>query len=131
MVVEIPAEYEIGPEIGRGGSASCIDASRRRPARRLPSSPSRRPSSLTLLTASASSGRPRVPRLPHATQVHAVYEDEAWLHAVELCPGLDLFDRISRRVAHRGIKPDNVLYDERGHLKLVDLGSAECFEDGW
>ena len=31
-------------------------------------------------------------------QVHVVYEDEVWLHMVmELCPRLDLFDRISRR----------------------------------
>ncbi|CAL9077707.1 unnamed protein product [Musa acuminata var. zebrina] len=93
---------------------------------------------------------------PHAVQIHAAYEDEAWVHlVVELLDGPDLCDRIAARggtpfaepeaaalvaslaeavaachrggVAHRDVKPDNVLFDARGRLKLADFGSAECF----
>ncbi|KAG1355243.1 putative Calcium-dependent protein kinase 20 [Cocos nucifera] len=33
-------------------------------------------------------------------------------------------------VAHRDIKPDNVLFDEGGGLKLADFELAKCFGDG-
>ena len=103
------------------------------------------------LTQVAAAGNPSV------VNIHAVYEDEDSIHLVlDLCTGPDLFDRISasvplpepeaaailtplmeaiaichrRGIAHRDIKPDNVLYDDQDRLKLVDFGSAEVFGDG-
>ncbi|KAG6495073.1 hypothetical protein ZIOFF_042864 [Zingiber officinale] len=95
---------------------------------------------------------------PYVVQIHAAYEDGEWAHLVlDLLDAPDLCDRIAARggtpfsepeaavmvghlaeavaechrrgVAHRDVKPDNVLFDAVGRLKLADFGSAECFVD--
>ncbi|XP_061366383.1 phosphoenolpyruvate carboxylase kinase 1-like [Gastrolobium bilobum] len=93
---------------------------------------------------------------PNIVQVFDAFEDTDFLSIViDLCEPLTLFDRIADGplpepqaaffmkqlleavahchrvgIAHRDIKPDNLLFDSRNNLKVADFGSAEWFGDG-
>ncbi|KAM0882222.1 hypothetical protein ACQ4PT_032440 [Festuca glaucescens] len=105
---------------------------------------------------------------PGVVQVHAVYEDDSWTHTVmDLCSGPDLLDWVRRRrgapvpepvaadivaqvaqalalchqrgVAHRDIKPDNIVLDDvedddggdvSPRARLADFGSAAWIGGG-
>lgn len=89
---------------------------------------------------------------PHIVNLHVLYEDDTCLHMVlDLCYESDLHKRVMPEpeaasvmfqlmqavahchrtgVAHRDIKPDNILFDDENRLKLADLGSAEVFKEG-
>ncbi|KAF7086751.1 hypothetical protein CFC21_090010, partial [Triticum aestivum] len=99
------------------------------------------------------------PCSPHLVALHAAFDDADAVHlVVDLCTGGDLLSLLSARggrlpereaaglavqlasalaachrrgVAHRDVKPDNLLFDAAtGALKLADFGSAEWFGDG-
>ncbi|KAH0634251.1 hypothetical protein KY284_037037 [Solanum tuberosum] len=94
---------------------------------------------------------------PHIVRIVDVCEDDTYLDIVlELCNSSDLFQRLSTQrvfsesdaiavmvplmeaiahchrlgVAHRDIKPDNILFNDWNDLKLADFGSAQCFCEG-
>ncbi|XP_055811943.1 phosphoenolpyruvate carboxylase kinase 1-like [Solanum dulcamara] len=94
---------------------------------------------------------------PHIVRIADFYEDDTYLDIVlELCNSSDLFQRLTSQrvfsesdaiavmvplmeaiahchrlgVAHRDIKPDNILFNDWNYLKLADFGSAQCFRDG-
>ena len=52
-----------------------------------------------------------------------IKEDEARLYFIELCLGIDYLHR--RNIIYRDIKPENILLDLDGHLKIADFGLAK------
>lgn len=91
---------------------------------------------------------------PNICQLHDVYDTTNYLHLVmELCDGGMLFTDIAKRhhyfesdaataakalfeavkylhnqgVAHRDIKPQNILLDKHGTMKLADFGFSKVF----
>ncbi|KAF7848819.1 hypothetical protein BT93_L1536 [Corymbia citriodora subsp. variegata] len=98
-----------------------------------------------------------LPPHPNLLRIHNAYEDSSHLHLIlDLCDSPDLhravvsagplpeaeaariIAQLMRAVAHchrhgvihRDIKPDNILFDSRGLLRLADFGSAEVIGGG-
>ncbi|XP_075426519.1 G protein-coupled receptor kinase 4 isoform X11 [Ascaphus truei] len=55
-------------------------------------------------------------------------EQRAVLYAAELCCGLG--DLQQERIVYRDLKPENILLDDRGHIRISDLGLAVRIPEG-
>nr|XP_054109522.1 G protein-coupled receptor kinase 4 isoform X7 [Callithrix jacchus] len=55
-------------------------------------------------------------------------EQRAVFYAAELCCGLEDLQR--ERIVYRDLKPENILLDDRGHIRISDLGLALEIPEG-
>ncbi|XP_053433946.1 G protein-coupled receptor kinase 4 isoform X6 [Nycticebus coucang] len=55
-------------------------------------------------------------------------EQRAVFYAAEVCCGLE--DLQKERIAYRDLKPENILLDDRGHIRISDLGLAVEIPEG-
>lgn len=96
-------------------------------------------------------------RHPHIIKLHEIIETPEQLFLImEYCNGGELFDHIVEKgrleekeacrilhqiisgveqihrvnVVHRDMKPENLLLDEHGNIKIVDFGLSNMFRDG-
>jgi Protein kinase domain len=56
----------------------------------------------------------------------AFYEEEAKFYAAELALAVNHIHK--QNITHRDLKPDNMLLDNKGHLKLADFGLSNTLE---
>lgn len=64
----------------------------------------------------------------HIEQVGAMSIDKARLYVAEIAIALDYLHSIG--VVYRDLKPENVLLDAQGHIKLTDFGLSKDIEPG-
>ena len=59
----------------------------------------------------------------HLTHRKALSEDIARFYMAEVVLALEYLH--SKNIIYRDLKPENVLLDERGHIKLADFGVSK------
>ncbi|BFG14120.1 hypothetical protein CerSpe_003940 [Prunus speciosa] len=160
MSEALKRDYQLCEELGRGRFGVVFKAQRNGDVFAVKSIDKRIADSGDSLDAQCLLTEPKILKLlashPNVINLHDLYEDDEHLHMVlDLCDAPDLYRRVTLGVfsepeaasvmaqlmlavahchrlgvAHRDIKPDNILFDDRDRLRLADFGSAETFGDG-
>ncbi|KAL6292234.1 hypothetical protein ACE6H2_000376 [Prunus campanulata] len=160
MSEALKRDYQLCEELGRGRFGVVFKAQRNGDVFAVKSIDKRIADSGDSLDAQCLLTEPKILKLlashPNVINLHDLYEDDEHLHMVlDLCDAPDLYRRVTLGVfsepeaasvmaqlmlavahchrlgvAHRDIKPDNILFDGRDRLRLADFGSAEMFGDG-
>mmetsp|Transcript_3181 Transcript_3181/g.9693 ORF Transcript_3181/g.9693 Transcript_3181/m.9693 type:complete len:466 (+) Transcript_3181:97-1494(+) len=64
--------------------------------------------------------------MSHLMNRDTLTEEETRFYAAEMIIAIDFIHRLG--YIHRDIKPDNLLFDKRGHLKLSDFGLCKSYQ---
>lgn len=66
----------------------------------------------------------------HLEQAGTYSEEEVCYFMITICDVLEQLHQLPQPVIHRDLKPDNIIIQDNGYLKIIDFNTAKQFEKG-